>query len=152
MFENILHAPLKLRNGVSEAARSLLEGLLQRDAKSRLGGSGDQVELQDHPFFASINWDDLLAKKIRPPFIPNVVKVMQILFFNSSHYILLCVLIPSPLLQSSPCDVSYIDPEFTHLPVPASVNERCQAGGNSEAFPGFSYMNPVEYVAVEPVS
>ncbi|XP_074539515.1 serine/threonine-protein kinase Sgk2b [Halichoeres trimaculatus] len=125
MFENILHAPLRLRSGVSEAARSLLEGLLQRDVNSRLGGSGDQVELQDHPFFASINWDDLLARKIRPPFIPNV---------------------------TSPCDVSYIDPEFTHLPVPASVNERCQVGGNSEAFPGFSYMNPVEYVAVEPVS
>lgn len=53
--------------------------------------------------------------------------------------------------QTGPCDVSYIDPEFTVQPVPASVNERWQAGATSEAFPGFSFMNPVEYVAAETV-
>lgn len=36
-----------------------------------------QVELQEHSFFASINWDNLLAKKVRPPFIPKVVRVLQ---------------------------------------------------------------------------
>ena len=42
-----------------------------------------QVELQEHPFFASINWDNLLARKVRPPFIPKVVGVIQklVLFF-----------------------------------------------------------------------
>ncbi|XP_030248867.1 serine/threonine-protein kinase Sgk2b [Sparus aurata] len=125
MFENILHAPLQLRSGASPAARSLLEGLLDRDVSKRLGESCDVVELQEHPFFASINWDDLLARKVRPPFIPKV---------------------------TSPCDVSYIDPEFTIQPVPASVSGRCQTGVASEAFPGFSFMNPVEFVAAEPVS
>ena len=105
MFENILHAPLQLRSGVSPAARSLLEGLLDRDVSKRLGESCDvvrahtlknitmhihtskyrgsnlfycvQVELQEHLFFASINWDDLLARKVRPPFIPKVVGMIQ---------------------------------------------------------------------------
>nr|XP_046255792.1 serine/threonine-protein kinase Sgk2b [Scatophagus argus] len=125
MFENILHAPLLLRGGASQAARSLLGGLLERDVSKRLGGSHDLEELQEHPFFASINWDDLLARKIRPPFIPKV---------------------------TGPCDVSYIDPEFTLQPVPTSVNERCQANTTNEAFPGFSFINPVEYVAAELVS
>ncbi|XP_035528282.1 serine/threonine-protein kinase Sgk2b [Morone saxatilis] len=125
MFENILHAPLQLPSGASQAACSLLKGLLERDFFKRLGASRDLVELQEHPFFASINWDDLLAKKVRPPFIPKV---------------------------TGPCDISYIDPEFTLQPVPASVNGRCQAGATSEAFPGFSFMNPVEYVAAELVS
>ncbi|KAM3613561.1 uncharacterized protein V6R79_001406 [Siganus canaliculatus] len=120
MFENILHAPLQLRSGASQAARSLLEGLLERDVTKRLGGSRDLVELQEHLFFASINWDDLLARKVRPPFIPKV---------------------------SGPCDVSYIDPEFTLLPIPASVNEKCQAGAASEAFPGFSFISPAESVS-----
>lgn len=65
------------------------------------------------------------------------------------HSVPECVFIP---LQTGPCDVSYIDPEFTLLPVPASVNERCQTDATSEAFPGFSFMNPVEYEAAEPVS
>ncbi|KAM4580098.1 serine/threonine-protein kinase Sgk2b [Odontesthes bonariensis] len=125
MFENILHAQLQLPSGFSEAARSLLEGLLERDIAKRLGESRDIEELRDHPFFAFINWDDLVAKKLRPPFIPKV---------------------------SGPCDISYIDPEFTQQPVPASVNERVQAAGASAAFPGFSFMNPAEYVAAEPVS
>ncbi|KAG8010075.1 Serine/threonine-protein kinase Sgk1 [Nibea albiflora] len=100
---------------------SLLEGLLERDVTKRLGGSHDLVELQEHPFFASINWDDLLARKVRPPFIPKV---------------------------TGPCDVSYIDPEFTQQPVPTSANETCQPGATCEAFPGFSFMNPAEYVTV----
>ncbi|XP_059194410.1 serine/threonine-protein kinase Sgk2b [Centropristis striata] len=125
MFENILHAPLQMRHGGSPAARSLLRGLLERDVTKRFGGSHDLVELQEHAFFTSINWDDLLARKVTPPFIPKV---------------------------TGPCDVSYIDPEFTLQPVPASVNERCQPCGTNEAFPGFSYMNPVEYVEAQPVS
>lgn len=43
MFENILNAPLQLRSGASQAARLLLEGLLQRDVSRRLGGSLDFV-------------------------------------------------------------------------------------------------------------
>ncbi|XP_051921793.1 serine/threonine-protein kinase Sgk2b [Hippocampus zosterae] len=114
MFEKILHAPLHLRSGISEAACSLLAGLLERKISRRLGESRDIVELQEHPFFTSINWDDLLAKKVPPPFTPNV---------------------------RSPCDISYIDPEFTLQPVPVSINDRCQDGGISETFVGFSYMN-----------
>ncbi|XP_026173073.1 serine/threonine-protein kinase Sgk2b [Mastacembelus armatus] len=125
MLENILHAPLKLHCCVSQAARSMLRGLLERDVSKRLGGIRDLVELQEHSFFTSINWDDLLARKVTPPFIPKV---------------------------TGPCDVSYIDREFTLQPVPASVNERCQAVGTSEVFPGFSFTNPVEYMTVQLVS
>lgn len=125
MFENILHAPLQLRSGVSEAACSLLKRLLERDASRRLGASRDVAELQEHPFFASINWDDLVARKVTPPFNPQV---------------------------TSPCDVSYIDPEFTRQPVPASVDGGCRAAGASEAFPGFSFKNPAGSAAEELLS
>lgn len=43
MFENILHAPLQVHSGGSQAACSLLEGLLERDVSKRLGGSRDLV-------------------------------------------------------------------------------------------------------------
>uniref|UniRef100_A0A3Q3IEN0 Protein kinase domain-containing protein n=1 Tax=Monopterus albus TaxID=43700 RepID=A0A3Q3IEN0_MONAL len=114
MLENILHAPLLLlRGGVSQAACSLLQSLLERDVSKRLGGSHDLVELQEHPFFAFINWDDLLARKVTPPFIPKTVR-------------------------TGPCDITYIDPGFTLQPVPASVDERCQTGGTSDPKPASS--------------
>uniref|UniRef100_A0A7N6A5Z7 Serine/threonine-protein kinase sgk-1 n=1 Tax=Anabas testudineus TaxID=64144 RepID=A0A7N6A5Z7_ANATE len=125
MFENILYAPLKLHNKASLAARSLLGGLLERDVSKRLGSSRDLVELQEHPLFCTINWDDLLARKVIPPFIPEV---------------------------TGPCDISYIDSAFTQQPVPVSANEWCQPGGASEAFPGFSFMNPEEYMSAPLVS
>ncbi|CAL8290816.1 unnamed protein product [Merluccius merluccius] len=124
MFEQIVHAPLKLAEGVSSAAQSLLTGLLERDCSKRLGRNDDFEELQDHAFFVSINWEDLLARKITPPFIPDV---------------------------AGPCDVHYVDSEFTLQPVPASVGviDRWQWGGANETFLGFSYMPPVEYVEAE---
>uniref|UniRef100_A0A674EG03 Protein kinase domain-containing protein n=1 Tax=Salmo trutta TaxID=8032 RepID=A0A674EG03_SALTR len=120
MFENILHAPLQLHRSVFQSARSLLHGLLEKDCTKRLGGEHDLAELQGHTFFLSINWDDLLARKVPPPFIPNL---------------------------SGPCDIRCFDPEFTLLPVPASLGLSDMLGDVANgAFPGFSYMPPAEVV------
>ncbi|CAB1320414.1 unnamed protein product [Coregonus sp. 'balchen'] len=76
------------------------------------------MELKCHNFFSPINWDDLMARKITPPYIPSV---------------------------SGPTDLRHFDPEFTHLPVTSSL---CNTDGlmvtssikeAAGAFPGFSY-------------
>lgn len=41
-----------------------------------------QTEIKNHMFFSPINWDDLNAKKITPPFNPNVVRS----HFNAHEY------------------------------------------------------------------
>lgn len=33
------------------------------------------MEIKSHIFFSPINWDDLINKKITPPFNPNVVRI-----------------------------------------------------------------------------
>lgn len=33
------------------------------------------MEIKNHIFFSPINWDDLINKKITPPFNPNVVRI-----------------------------------------------------------------------------
>ncbi|KAF5892417.1 serine/threonine-protein kinase Sgk1-like, partial [Clarias magur] len=72
MYNNILHKSLVLKPNVSNAGRELLEGLLQKDRTKRLGVKDDFLELKKHSFFSPINWDDLMARKITPPFIPSV--------------------------------------------------------------------------------
>lgn len=101
MYDNILNKPLQLKPNISNAARHLLEGLLQKERTKRLGCKDDfvsvssrffprlspheqqrlmafvslpQDEIKNHIFFSPINWDDLNAKKITPPFNPNVVR------------------------------------------------------------------------------
>uniref|UniRef100_A0A667ZRH1 Serine/threonine-protein kinase Sgk1 n=1 Tax=Myripristis murdjan TaxID=586833 RepID=A0A667ZRH1_9TELE len=124
MYNNILHKAPVLKPNVSNAGRELLEGLLQKDRTKRLGAKDDFLELKHHSFFSPINWDDLMAKKITPPFIPTV---------------------------TGPTDLRHFDPEFTHLPVSSSLcNNEVVAVTSSikeaaGAFPGFSYGPPADH-------
>lgn len=39
----------------------------------RLGSSPDDAqEIKNHSFFKNINWDNLLKKKVEPPFKPKI--------------------------------------------------------------------------------
>ncbi|XP_028970491.1 serine/threonine-protein kinase Sgk1 isoform X2 [Esox lucius] len=119
MYDNILNKPLQLKPNISNAAKHILEGLLQKDRTQRLGHTDDFEEIKNHVFFSPINWDDLTAKKLTPPFNPNV---------------------------TGPNDLRHFDPEFTDEPVPSSVG--CSPDSSlisasikeaAEAFLGFSY-------------
>ncbi|XP_055076266.1 serine/threonine-protein kinase Sgk1 isoform X1 [Misgurnus anguillicaudatus] len=124
MYNNILHKPLVLKPNVSNAGRDLLEGLLHKDRTKRLGSKDDFLELKFHSFFSPINWEDLMSKKITPPFIPSV---------------------------SGPTDLRHFDPEFTHLPVSTSLcnNDYLHVTSSvreaAGAFPGFSYGPPADH-------
>ncbi|KAI5095534.1 serine/threonine-protein kinase Sgk1 isoform X2 [Silurus meridionalis] len=119
MYDNILNKPLQLKPNISNAARHLLEGLLQKDRTKRLGCTDDFNEIKNHMFFSPINWDDLNAKKLTPPFNPNV---------------------------TGPNDLRHFDPEFTDEPVPSSIGcspdsalVTASISDAAEAFLGFSY-------------
>ncbi|CAL1603689.1 unnamed protein product [Knipowitschia caucasica] len=56
----------------SADARSVCEGLLQREVDKRLGFRNQSCdELRAHPFFSSINWRKLNAGILPPPFVPD---------------------------------------------------------------------------------
>lgn len=124
MYDNILYKPLRLRTNISQSARSLLEGLLQKDRTKRLGAQeGDFEEIKNHPFFRTIDWDALYDRKIDPPYNPNV----------SGHL-----------------DLKHFDPEFVREPVPQSVGKSqtsnicCSVDDPDDAFLGFTYVPPTE--------
>lgn len=56
---------------LSSEALSLLKMLLVKDPKIRLGTRGAD-QLKTHPFFQSVDWDHVLAKKYTPPFVPTL--------------------------------------------------------------------------------
>lgn len=128
MYDRILNKPLKLRTGISESAKDILAKLLHKDNQQRLGSGYrgfDEVKL--HSFFDSVDWELLLAKKIQPPFNPNVSDVL---------------------------DLHNIDPEFTCEAVPASVATSASHRKGSalsasvripdDIFAGFSYAPPTD--------
>lgn len=77
MYRKILQDPLRFPDEVGKEARSLLTLLLNRDPKQRLGVNGAQ-DIKNHPFFARhIDWKQLIAKKIQPPFKPAVASAID---------------------------------------------------------------------------
>jgi serine/threonine protein kinase len=73
MMQDIVEKRIEMKSFFSVEAKSLLQGLLERDATKRLGSSEEDAnELKRHPWFAKIDWDKLMKKQLEPPFKPVV--------------------------------------------------------------------------------
>ncbi|CAM9275145.1 unnamed protein product, partial [Lampetra planeri] len=115
-IDKILKCKLSLPPYLTQEARDLLKRLLKRNASSRLGaGAGDATEVQAHPFFRHIIWEDLLARKVEPPF--------------------------KPFLQSAE-DVSQFDSKFTSQTPVDSPDDSTLSESANQAFLGFTYVAP----------
>ncbi|XP_045923532.1 serine/threonine-protein kinase N2 isoform X2 [Micropterus dolomieu] len=89
VFDSIVNDDVRYPRFISPEAVSLIQKLLQKNPEIRLGGGEeDALPIKRHKFFQGMDWDALLAKKLKPPFLP-VIK--------------------------APKDVSNFDEEFTRL-------------------------------------
>ncbi|KZS93668.1 Pkinase-domain-containing protein [Sistotremastrum niveocremeum HHB9708] len=83
MYKKIVKNPLTFTDDFGPEARSLITGLLNRDPSQRLGAGGAD-EIKRHPFFAKhIDFKKLLAKRIQPPFKPNVASAIDTANFDT---------------------------------------------------------------------
>ena len=70
LFKKILSEPLCTDDlNFSDNANDLLQKMLKKRVKDRI----KPENIKKHPFFATINFDKLLAKEITPPFKPTLV-------------------------------------------------------------------------------
>eukprot|EP00997_Jenningsia_sp_PLL12_P011927 NODE_973_length_1343_cov_168.101236_g806_i0.p1 GENE.NODE_973_length_1343_cov_168.101236_g806_i0~~NODE_973_length_1343_cov_168.101236_g806_i0.p1 ORF type:complete len:358 (+),score=61.59 NODE_973_length_1343_cov_168.101236_g806_i0:134-1075(+) len=67
IFKKVLSHPILFPPFLSLDCRSLLQGMLQRIPKLRFGCEG----VRSNSWFASIDWDKLVQRKIAPPFVPD---------------------------------------------------------------------------------
>ena len=58
----------------SKTSVDLVTGLLQRDPARRLGTARGSNEVQEHPFFARMDWEGALHKRISTGFTPRQVR------------------------------------------------------------------------------
>jgi serine/threonine protein kinase len=110
LFQNIKQGNIKFPVYLSKDAVSILQAFFTQDPEKRLGSEGTD-KIKNHPFFKNIDWDSILAKKIKPPFIPRI---------------------------SSDSDTKYIDSEFTNLTPVDSYNPQDILDGDSD-YKDFSY-------------
>ncbi|XP_029473383.1 serine/threonine-protein kinase N2 [Rhinatrema bivittatum] len=73
VFDSIVNDEVRYPRFLSTDAISIMRRLLRRNPERRLGASEkDAEDVKRHPFFRQIAWDALLAKKVKPPFVPTI--------------------------------------------------------------------------------
>uniref|UniRef100_A0A8C5BPW0 non-specific serine/threonine protein kinase n=1 Tax=Gadus morhua TaxID=8049 RepID=A0A8C5BPW0_GADMO len=83
LFELILMEEIRFPKNLAPEAKALLAGLLKKDPKQRLGGGAeDAKEVTNHKFFTTINWQDVVDKKLIPPFKPQVTSETDTRYFD----------------------------------------------------------------------
>jgi len=71
MFAMITDKPVTPRKEFSEEATDLIQKLLDRNPKKRIGSEG-AYQIKEHPFFEDIDFDALYRQEIEAPFIPRL--------------------------------------------------------------------------------
>lgn len=88
MYYLIQHAPIrwpeKAKHGieVSANARDLISKMLVKDRRDRLGQNNDLDDILMHPFFADLDIQKLLEKKIDAPFVPKIANNRDLSHFD----------------------------------------------------------------------
>lgn len=74
MYRNIVEGDLFLPPDLPQEVKSLLRGLIERDATQRLGASeAVPFSIMTHDYFAAIDWEALQRKELTPPWLPDVI-------------------------------------------------------------------------------
>jgi len=76
-----IHPPIP--DELSWEVKDFINRLLVKDPARRLGGGVlDGEELKQHPFFATLNWDDVAKKKVTAPFVPRINDELDVSNFS----------------------------------------------------------------------
>ena len=69
--EKIMNEEPEMMAYFEDETIDFLESILQKDETKRLGYNGVE-EIKAHPFFAEIDWDEIMERKLVPEFIPDM--------------------------------------------------------------------------------
>ncbi|XP_015233796.1 PREDICTED: ribosomal protein S6 kinase beta-2 [Cyprinodon variegatus] len=115
-IDKILKCKVNLPPYLTVDARDLIKKLLKKNPSQRIGsGKGDAADIQKHPFFRHISWEELLNKRVEPPYKPQL---------------------------HSEEDVSQFDTRFTRQTPVDSPDDTRLSHSAELAFAGFSFVAP----------
>ena len=73
MFKTIVRVQYEIPPHVDDVSKDLIKKLLVRNPAKRLGNlSNGSKDIQDHPWFSSMDWKALTEKDIDAPWIPEI--------------------------------------------------------------------------------
>ncbi|KAM6901998.1 serine/threonine-protein kinase N2 [Lycodopsis pacificus] len=95
VFDSIVNDDVRYPRFLSPESVSLIQKLLQKNPQMRLGGGEeDASEIKRHKFFQGMDWAALLAKHMKPPFLPVIRALKDVSNFDQEFTRLKPVLTP----------------------------------------------------------
>ncbi|KAL3042097.1 hypothetical protein OYC64_020113 [Pagothenia borchgrevinki] len=118
VFDSIVNDDVCFPRFLSPDAVSLMQKLLQKAPEMRLGGGeGDASEIKRHKFFQGMDWSALLAKKLKPPFLPVIRALKDVSNFDEEFTRLKPVLTPphTPCILTAEQQDIFADFDFSSM-------------------------------------
>lgn len=83
VFDSIVNDDIVYPASIPPDAVAILQKLLKRNPLKRLGsGERDANEIKGQKFFESIDWEALLSKQLKPPFLPSIKQSVDVSNFD----------------------------------------------------------------------
>merc|ERR1712106_993556 len=111
--ERVLKSKLQLGKYLTPNAKDILRKLLNKRADLRLGfGPEDARAIKEHRFFSGVDFDAVLQRKTKPPFLPALKSEDAFSNFDAEFTSMLAVdspagLLPSPSVEDTFLGFSY---------------------------------------------
>lgn len=83
VFDSIVNDEVRYPRFLSLEAIAIMRRLLRKNPERRLGSSErDAEDVKRQAFFRGISWDDLLLRKVKPPFVPTIRSMEDVSNFD----------------------------------------------------------------------
>ncbi|XP_073974386.1 serine/threonine-protein kinase N isoform X5 [Rhodnius prolixus] len=83
VFDSIVNDEVRYPRFLSLEAIAIMRRLLRKNPERRLGSSErDAEDVKRQAFFRNIQWDELLLRKVKPPFVPTVSSTEDVSNFD----------------------------------------------------------------------
>ncbi|XP_010765529.1 serine/threonine-protein kinase N2-like [Notothenia coriiceps] len=118
VFDSIVNDDVHYPGSLPPDAVCIIKKLLKRNPLKRLGaGERDANEVKGEKFFETIDWEALLAKTAKPPFLPSIKESMDVGNFDSEFTQLQPILSPpaKPFILSAEQQEAFADFDFCAL-------------------------------------
>ncbi|KAM3611008.1 uncharacterized protein V6R79_012224 [Siganus canaliculatus] len=118
VFDSIVNDDVQYPGTLPPGAVGIIQKLLKKNPLKRLGaGERDANEVKGEKFFETIDWEALLSKKLKPPFLPSIKESMDVSNFDSDFTQLQPILSPpsKPFSLSAEQQEAFADFDFCAL-------------------------------------
>jgi len=116
VFDSIVNDEVRYPRFLSLESIAIMRRLLRKNPDRRLGASEkDAEDVKKQAFFRNVSWDDLLMRKIKPPFVPTITGFEDVSNFDEEFTSEKPVLTPPKDARNLSSDEQTLFHNFTYM-------------------------------------